>query len=206
MSRLKQLQTKIATMKQNRILLKNQIKEQSQKLTQIQNETLDYSKALEIIKQVALQTQNELEFHISSLVSMAMQDVFQEEAYELKLNFVEKRNKTEVEILFERNGIQVDPLTGSGGGAVDVASFALLLSLWVIQHPRTRNTIILDEPLKWLKGNDLPIRGAEMIKNISQKLRIQIIMVSHSPELIEASDKIFEVKKDGKFSRVTEVV
>lgn len=161
---------------------------------------------MEIIKQAALQTQNELEFHLSSLVSMAMQDVFQEEAYELKLNFVEKRNKTEVEIFFERNGIQVDPLTGSGGGAVDVASFALLLSLWVIQHPRTRNTIILDEPLKWLKGNDLPIRGAEMIKNISQKLGIQIIMVSHSPELIEASDKVFEVKKNGKISQVAEVM
>ena len=174
-------------------------------MTQIQKEILQYLKASEIIKQVALQTQNELEYHLSSLVSLAMQEVFGDDAYELKINFVEKRNKTEIEILFKRGELEIDPIACSGGGAIDVACFALLLSLWVIKRPRTRNTIILDEPLKWLKGNDLPSKGAEMIKSISEKLGVQIIMVSHSPELIEASDKIFEVTKNDQISQVNEI-
>ncbi|NIU00181.1 MAG: hypothetical protein GWN01_04340, partial [Nitrosopumilaceae archaeon] len=53
----------------------------------------------------------------------------------------------------------------------------------------------MDEPLKWLKGGDLPIKGSHMIKEISKKLGIQIIMISHSPELIEGADRVFEVKK-----------
>jgi len=82
---------------------------------------------------------------------------------------------------------------GSGGGAVDIAALTLQISLWSIARPRTEGIFILDEPLKWLKGKELPVRGGKIIKDLSSKIGVQIIMVSHSEELIEYADNIIAI-------------
>lgn len=152
-------------------------------------------KAQIIIQTVAKQTQEEVEFHIMDIISLAMRSVF-DEPYRVVLDYQTKRGKTEVGILFEHGDKLIDPLSEDGGGASDVAAFAFQVALWCIQQPRTRNVMILDEPLKFLKGGDLPSRGAQMIKKISEKLKLQIIMVSHIPEQVESSDKVFHITKN----------
>ena len=166
-------------------------KRQCRKLKRSQ---LNLHSAREFVLQKAKQTQEALEYQISDLVTFAMSLVF-EDPYKLVLEFTERRGSTEADIYFERDGSKVDPVSSSGGGAVDIASFALRLSFWALQVPRSRNTMILDEPLKWLKGGELPHKGSEMIKSISEKLDLQIIMVSHQPELIDSADNFIEVKK-----------
>ncbi len=158
-------------------------------------------KANAVIQEVAQLTQQELEFHISELVSLAMTAVF-DDPYELLVDFVQKRGRTECELLFHRDDQSMNALSASGGGAVDVASFALRVALWSLTQPKTRNVLILDEPLKWLKGGDLPERGARMIKEISDRLGIQIIMISHIPEQVEGADRVIEVAMKKGISHV----
>lgn len=160
-------------------------------------------KARVIIQEVAKITQQELEFHISELVSLALSAVF-DDPYKFKVDFVIKRERTEAELYFERDGERVHPMTASGGGAVDVAANALRFALWSLKSPRTRNTIILDEPYRFLSKDAQP-RAAAMLKEISRKLGIQVIMVSHNPDLIEAADKAFEVTMRNGVSSVKEV-
>lgn len=151
-----------------------------------------------IIQTVAQQTQEQLNYHISELVTLALASVF-EDPYEFKPEFVQRRGRTECDLWFVRDGVRIDPMSASGGGAVDVAAFALQVAMWSLRRPHTRNVLILDEPLKWLKGGDLPEKGALMIKEISNRLNLQIIMVSHIPDQIEGSDRIINVKlKQGK--------
>lgn len=151
-----------------------------------------------IIQTVAQQTQEQLKYHISELVTLALASVF-ENPYEFEPEFVQRRGRTECDMWFIRNGARIDPMTASGGGAVDVAAFALQVALWSMGIPKTRNVLIQDEPLKWLKGGDLPEKGARMIKEISSHVNLQIIMVSHIPDQIEGSDKVISVKlKQGK--------
>lgn len=151
-----------------------------------------------IIQSVAQQTQEQLKYHISELVTLALASVF-EDPYEFKVEFVQRRGRTECDLWFVRGDVLIDPMSASGGGAVDVAAFALQVSLWSLGRPRTRNTMILDEPLKWLKGDDLPEKGAAMMKEISDRIGLQIIMVSHIPDQIESSDKVIDVKlRQGK--------
>ena len=159
-------------------------------------------KAQVVIQKVARQTQEELEYQVSELVTLAMSAVFPD-PYELKLKFILRRGRTEADITFVRDGIEVDPMTASGGGAVDVAAFALQVSLWSLQVPRNRRVLYFDEPLKFLKGKNYPEKGARMIKEISKKMGIQILMVSHSPELIEGADKVFRVTNKKGASLVT---
>ena len=142
-----------------------------------------------VVQTVAEQTQKKIEYHISNLVTMALASVFPD-PYEFVLRFVQRRNKTEADLLFLKNGNEGDPVDISGGGALDVASFALRVAIWSIKP--TRNTLILDEPGKFI-SRDLQIKFSEMIKHLSTKLGLQFIIVSHVSEITESADKIFEV-------------
>jgi len=192
MKATQQIRTQLNQLSGQRDLLEKQLSDKLQESKRLRREIIRTEKIKVILQTVAQQTQEELRYQISELATLAMRSVF-DDPYEIKITFEQKRGKTEANILFTKNGNDVDPMTDSGGGAVDIASLALQLSLWAIMSPRTRNTFILDEPLKWLKGNELPERGARMIKEFSEKLGVQIIMVSHSPELIESADRVFEI-------------
>ena len=106
-----------------------------------------HEQAKEIIREVGMKTQQQLQFHISDITSLALEAVFPK-PYKLVVEFVQRRNKTECDLYFERGGKQVDPLSSSGGGAIDIAAFALRIASWSLQRPHSRATIILDEPLK----------------------------------------------------------
>ncbi len=161
--------------------------------------------AQNIIQTVARQTQAELSYHISELVSLAMSAVF-DKPYELHIDFVLRRGKTEADIFFmdKKSGELFDPMQATGGGVVDVASFALRLVAWSLSRPKTDNVLILDEPFRFL-SRDLHPKASRMLLEVSGKLGLQIIMVSHSLELIEAANKVFYVQKKRGVSVVDEI-
>lgn len=166
-----------------------------------------HEKAKKILQEVALKTQQQLSYNVSDIVSMALETVF-ETPYELKLEFIERRNKTECDIYFVRDGLKIDPFSG-GGGAIDIAAFALRVALWSMQQPKTRPTLILDEPFKHLKGEVANRKVLEMVSKLSKKLNIQIIMVSDervSREVtVEFADKLFETSIEDGVTQIEEI-
>lgn len=154
-----------------------------------------HEQAREIIRTVGMQTMEQLQYHISDITSLALEAVFND-PYNLTVEFVQRRNKTECDLYFVRNDEKIDPISASGGGAVDVASFALRIASWSMMRPRTRNTIILDEPFKHLKGAEANLRVLEMLNEVSRKLGVQIIMVSDEriprEDIIANADRVFE--------------
>ena len=162
---------------------------------------INHEKALEIIKEVGQKTQETLQYHISDITSLALDAVF-DDPYKLVVKFVERRDKIECDLFFERNGHELDPLDSSGGGTVDVGAFSLRIASWSLQNPRSRNVIVLDEPMRFVSKN-LQNRASQMIKELSVKLGIQFIIVTHEEALANEADKVFKVKiKDG-VSKVT---
>ena len=156
-----------------------------------------HEKAREVIREVGLKTQEQLQFHISDITSLALEAVFPD-PYELVVEFIQRRNKTECDLYFVRDDNKVDPMTASGVGAVDVATFALRIASWSMAYPHSRNTIILDEPFRFL-SEDYQEKASTMIKEISEKLGIQFIIVTHEQVLAAYADKIFEVSiRNGK--------
>ena len=147
-----------------------------------------------------MQTQQTLQFHISDITSLALEAVFPD-PYALQVEFIQRRNKTECDLYFVRDGEKVDPLSASGGGAVDVAAFALRIASWSMTKPRTRNVIILDEPLRFLSAN-LQERASSMIKELSDKLGIQFIVVTHEPILANYADRTFNVSIKNGISKI----
>lgn len=164
-----------------------------------------HEQAREIIREVGLKTQQQLQFHIANMTSLALNTVF-DNPYELVVNFVERRNKTECDLLFERDGLSIKPIDAAGVGAIDIAAFALRMASWSMQKPHTRNVIMLDEPFKHLKGVDTNRRALEMIREISRKMNVQIIMISDEriprEDIISAADRVFEVSLKNGISKI----
>lgn len=183
--------------------LQSLLEESRQKLDFNQRELQGVREAQEIIQIVAKSTQEELRYNINDLVSLAMASVF-EDPYKFELSFVIRRGRTEADLWFERGGERIHPLTASGGGVVDVVGFALRVALWALSRPRSISSLVLDEPFKHLSV-DLQSQAGRMLKEVSQRLGLQIIMVSHVPDLMESADRVFEVQLKNGVSVVRQI-
>lgn len=161
----------------------------------------DALKARALAQKVAQETQKKLEYHVSNLVTLAEASVFPD-PYEFGVEFVQRRNKTECDLYFLKGGERLDPVSSSGGGALDVAAFALRCAFWSLN--KSRPVIILDEPFRFV-SHDLQGRCGEMLKRISERLGLQVLMVSHLPNIISGADRVFRVTQDGGVSSVEEV-
>ena len=190
--KIQALRNKLEQQKGQVSQIEKSVKELNLKLRKNKRSLRHHEQAREVIREVGLKTQQQLQYHISDITSLALEAVFNN-PYELIAEFVQRRNKTECDLFFQRDGSKVDPLTASGVGAVDVAAFALRVASWSMLRPHTRNTVILDEPLKFL-SNEYQEKASVMIKEISKKLGIQFIIITHEPILAGYADKVFETK------------
>ena len=199
---IKELRNKLERLKGERTQLSRIIQETKRDIRLEKRDLKFHEQAREIVKEVGLKTQQQLQYHISDITSLALEAVF-DDAYELQAEFVERRNKTECDLVFIRDGNKIDPLSSSGGGAVDVAAFALRVASWSMQFPKSRNTIILDEPFRFL-SKDKQYKASQMIQELSKKLGIQFIIVTHESILAEYADKEFKILIKNGISEITE--
>lgn len=156
-------------------------------------------KAQALIQTTAQETQNQLTYHVQALVQNALDAVFPT-VYLFKTAFELRRGQTEVVIWLDKDGEAIDPRDAAGGGVVDVVCFALRVVAWSLSQ--TSPVLILDEPFKWVSAGLRPICG-QLLRGISDRLGLQIIMVTHDPELVEQADRIFLVEQKARRSRIS---
>ena len=157
---------------------------------------VDIEEAQLIIQTVSQGTQNQITEYISDLVSSALDAVF-DNPYTLKIEFVQRRGKTEADLKFIRDGYELeDPMNESGGGVVLVAAFALRSGLWSLTKA-TRNVLFLDEPIHFLHNSEAQKRFSQLLRSLSKELNLQIIMISgikESESMTSYADRIFRLE------------
>ena len=165
---------------------------------------IDIEEAQVIIQTVAQETQNQITEYISDLVSSALEAVF-DNPYKLKLEFVQRRGKTEADLKFVRDGDELDPLDAAGGGVVNVASFALRVGLWSLMKS-ARNVLFVDEPFNFLHSSEAHRRVSELLKSLSQELNLQIIMITgenESSDIVSQADRVFRISNINGVTQVS---
>lgn len=172
-------------------MLQKQLLKIEQQLIELKENYEASLKARALIQDVGKQTQQQLEYHISSIVTTAIMSVFEEEI-EFKVEFVERRGKTECDFWFVKDSEKMNPVFSSGGGLLDITSFALRISFWHLNQ--NRNVMIFDEPMRFLSKELVP-KAVEMVRMLSEKLGIQFIIVSHIEYFVEGADKNFRIEK-----------
>ena len=150
-------------------------------LDKMQQHVEDVAEAQELAQQVAQAVQQQAHDQIAEVVSRCLSAVF-DEPYTFRIHFERKRGRTEARLSFERDGFEVAPMSASGGGVVDVASFALRLSCLMLNKPALRRVLVMDEPFKYV-SEDYRARVRELLETLAQEMSVQFIMVTHINEL-----------------------
>jgi len=166
--------------------IQKDIKAYNESIEKNKKELLVSQKAQAIIQIVAQETQEQLEFQLNELTSLAMTAIFKEDAYRLNMSFNIKGGRTEAEPFFEKDGKKRRPKYGSGFGLADTASFFLRPTLYSLEEKKKRPVFLYDEPFRHLNSpmGELHRRAAETIKEMSEKLDIQIVIITQNADLI----------------------
>jgi len=151
-------------------------------------ESLEMAKAY-VIK-IGDKTRKEIKDFIEDTVTFAIQTVYGEEySFVTQFNY-DKRDQFEIQWFIDRNGILLEPRKDTiSGGLTDVTAFSLRLVIHALEEPDPAPILIMDEPFKNVSKRYIP-SVSKMIKEISELLKLQIIMCSHTDELIEQADNI----------------
>lgn len=139
---------------------------------------------------------------IAAIVTKALQDV-KDPTLEFRINYKLERNQPTVEFKVYDTKLQreMDLILSCGGTLVDIVEFPLKVSLLLKWHPTLAKVLVLDESMKHVATADRP-KLASFIRRLSEKLGLQIILITHSTELAASAHKVFQVTHDGTKSEV----
>jgi len=148
------------------------------------------------IQIVAKETQAELEFHISDVVTSALAAVF-DDPYTFNIEFVVRREKTEADLTWNKEDNQYLP---NSGGVRDMSSLGLREAMRSLQPHQSAKILLLDEPFKHVKTLAAQKRALQMLKEMSFKFGLQIILVTAAEsdknmELLSEVDTAYLIAK-----------
>jgi hypothetical protein len=207
--RIKRLRKEIDTRKTHRLLLRQQIREHKSKIKKRKQEIEELIEAREIIRVNAERTQQRFKAYLENLATLAMRAVF-DRPYKLVLVFKTARNKPVCPIeIWEGKKRYTDLEEDVGIGLIDIGAFALkigMLRLW-IRRLNLRPILWLDEPFKNIgTGETVVKRVGQMIKELSRRLKIQIIMNTHEKRFGEIGDRVWSLTHNGQYTETGLIV
>jgi DNA repair exonuclease SbcCD ATPase subunit len=139
---------------------------------------------------VGEETQREIKQYIEDSVTFALQTVYGSQ-YHFVTDFrYDKRDQAEVKFFLSRNGKLYEPRKDTiSGGATDICAFSLRMVLYTLEDPDPAPILILDEPFKNVSKGYMPF-VSEMVKELANMLNLQLIISTHTDEIIELADNI----------------
>lgn len=184
--------TKINKLVWQREQLEKEIDKSKEEIKDLEKR-LDYAnKAKMFIQEHGINVMSGLKFQLEKLVNVALDTVLINNPV-FSIDIVERRDQLETDLKLNE---EKDMDYFVGGGALDITSFALRLSCWSLQ--KNRPVFVLDEPFRNL-SDFAQGKVSDLLKDLTNKLRIQIIMMSHVSSINKRADKTFEIDhKDGE--------
>jgi DNA repair exonuclease SbcCD ATPase subunit len=185
----------------HRILIED-VKRRKTNVSDLEKKYKNIEEAQKIIEVSAKRIFQRLLVSFEDLVSESISNVVKKE-YNFHIDFKKKHGNASADIYLEdQDGNKLDAVESVGGGIVDIESISLRISMWAVSQKNIRPVFLLDEPFKNLSSRYRPAL-CEVINNLSRKLNIQFIIVTHEEELIEIADKVFNVSCKDNTSNVT---
>lgn len=199
---LERLRSTVNNRKAESSLLQKSILEKSKRLSQVKQELDDCVLSQQTITEIAKRIQLVVKKYIESLVTKAVAPVF-DRPFKFVLEYDVKGRKTVAQpLIVEGDGEPQIPKEEMGVSILDILSFAFRIVLWRLERPRSRAVMWMDEPMRDVGKGKFLERAADMLREISQRLGLQLIIITHEQELARIGDAVFQVSHDGTASQV----
>jgi DNA repair exonuclease SbcCD ATPase subunit len=174
--------------------LEKQAKIAKTALAEADRRLADIEKAQVFLQKTAQDTQSRLKVHIEDIVQLALDAVFPD-VFIFSVDFTSAYGKTAAVLVFQdkATGYTVDPLAASGGGVVDICAFALRLACWSLSR-NSDSVLVWDEPFRFV-SRDLQAAAGSLLRELSEKLGVQIILTTHLQPLVDAADSVIHISR-----------
>ena len=176
--------------------LKDSLEEKKEKIQEdisaINNEASSLTELKDFLMTVSANYRDQLCNLFTSLVTEALTSIFEKDI-RFNIRLYSYRNEPAIDISVIEDNLEVDPQKSCGGGLNDVISF--VIKIIFIYLKRSSKIIILDAPVKFL-SRDYIEQSSNFIHEISKRMNIQKILVSHKPDLEISCDKLITIEKN----------
>lgn len=178
-SRYKALRDKVLVLSKQKELYLSEYKAMREKLRIAEQEIADYE-AINAILECAQQAEHESTIGVYEKLLTALIEDTLDNNRKIKMNLAIERGMPALEIYSEKEEGKLEDIYSSNGGSINNIVSVGLRAISLIRSKK-RRLLILDESDCWLKGDYIPKFGA-VIQQLSERLGIQIVMISHHNE------------------------
>ena len=156
---------------------------------------ITFVEAVELLSIVQKVSRDKIKNSFESIVGHAINYIYESDEYSFHLEFSRRGNLQELDMFVQNpdKPESLDLLKCDAGGTKNIVSLALRIVLMEVASPKIEGFIISDESFSNLSSAHVE-RASQFLKEISQKMGRQIIAISHQSKMLEAADKLIEVK------------
>lgn len=162
--------------------------------------------AIMLLKKIIREVQGEFKGEVDRVVTMAVRTLF-DDTYrfdlEIKAGAGALQCRPVIWELLEGTEHEFSPKDDMGGSIIDPIGLALRVVLQQYDPEPTRASLWLDEPMKNVGKGELLLRAGQLIAEISHGLKIQMVIITHEPELAEIADRAWRVVRSNGRSAAT---
>lgn len=198
-SRYRRLITDYEQTKGTALAVIRQRKEQSDKLKAIQKEIEVLGKSQALLLKIASEAEEKILDFVSDIVSKGISDIFARPWQVVFKEEIKAGQKTLGIYLKKDNELETIP-DAVGGGVTQTVSILMRIVLIFLLKGKAEQLLVIDEALSHLAETHLP-RAAEVIQKVATDLKIQIIMITHQEQLLDAADSIYQVQ-EGRYEKI----
>jgi len=162
----------------------------------------NHAGALDVLRSYASLQEENVRLKVERLVTDGLCAVFEREdlAFRFKFELGRSGQMTATPVLSTAIGdktVETTATDARGGGVLDAAAFLLRTVMLCLMRPRLDRVMFCDEIFKHLSRDHLG-NAAALLRRLSEKLGVQIVMVTHKDEFVDTADRVFDVSiRDG---------
>lgn len=126
---------------------------------------------------------------IAELATSGLRHIIDDQNLSFAIKQEMKHNRLSMRFVLEDDGVEGDPMSSFGGGAVLIAS--LILRLAVMTRMKMGNLLLLDETMFALANKYVPA-AADFMRHLTEETGINILMVTHNEEFMSNAHLAYE--------------
>lgn len=126
---------------------------------------------------------------MAELVTSALKSVIEDQELEFLIRQEIKHNRLSMRFAIEENGVEAEPLSSFGGGAVLLSSFVLRLA--VMTRLKMADLLLLDESLSAVANKYIPA-CSDFMRQLAEETGVNILMVTHNEDFMDRAHTAYD--------------
>lgn len=176
--------------------------ETAEKLLKIKEQLLVQEASIKVLREIIDIMSKEFIDSIVDLLTFALQTIFHDKDYSVKILLKESRNSKQAEIILvskqEDGSIIESPIPDNCGGISAIVG--LVLQIFFIQYFKLNKLLIMDEALSQISKEYIP-NTMNFLKTLSKERGFKFLMICHDNRIIKHSDYMYRMEM-GKLTEV----